>query len=60
MDSLGEKLSPQFRVIAYDLRGRGNSDKPSNGYNLAQHVTDLLGLLNALSLEKVVLLGHSF
>jgi pimeloyl-ACP methyl ester carboxylesterase len=59
MDRLGEKLSPQFRVIAYDLRGRGNSDKPSNGYNIPQHATDLLGLLDALSLDKPVLLGHS-
>ncbi len=59
MDNLGEKLSPQFRVIPYDLRGRGNSDKPSNGYNLAQHVTDLLGLFDALFLDKPVLLGHS-
>lgn len=59
MDSLGEKLSPHFRVIAYDLRGRGDSDKPQNGYNVVQHATDLLGLLNALSLDKPVLLGHS-
>ncbi len=58
-DSLGEKLSPEFRVITYDLRGRGNSGKPSDGYNLAQHVSDLLGLFDALSLEKPVLIGHS-
>ncbi len=58
-DSLGEKLSPQHRIIAYDLRGRGNSGKPGSGYNLIRHAADLQELLDALSIEKPVILGHS-
>lgn len=27
--------SPEFRFIAYDLRGRRDSDKPEQGYYLA-------------------------
>ena len=40
-DKLGEKLSPEHRLIAYDLRGRGNSGNPSTGYNIVQHAADL-------------------
>ena len=58
-DSLGESLVPEYRVIAYDLRGRGESDKPKSGYNLISHTIDLEAFLNALSLERVVLVGHS-
>jgi pimeloyl-ACP methyl ester carboxylesterase len=58
-DNLGEKLSPENRVIAYDIRGRGNSGKPLTGYNIIQHAADLHELLDALSLEHTVLLGHS-
>ncbi|MES2208267.1 MAG: alpha/beta hydrolase [Pseudomonadota bacterium] len=53
-------LSPHFRVIAPDLRGRGLSDKPESGYSMADHAADIIGLLDALGLEKVVLGGHSF
>ena len=58
-DSLGEKLSPEYRVIAYDLRGRGNSGKPLTGYNVIRHAADLQELLDVLSLERVTLVGHS-
>jgi pimeloyl-ACP methyl ester carboxylesterase len=58
-DSLGERLTPDYRIIAYDLRGRGNSSKPESGYNFIRHGADIEGFLDALSLKKVVLLGHS-
>lgn len=57
--SVADVLSPAHRVIAYDLRGRGESDKPERGYNLALHNDDLRGLLDHFSLKKVVLVGHS-
>jgi len=53
-------LSPALRVLALDLRGRGLSDKPDSGYGMAEHAADVLGLLDALGLEQVVLGGHSF
>ncbi len=53
-------LSPRFRVIAPDLRGRGRSDAPAHGYRVADHAADVLGLLDALGLDCVVLGGHSF
>ncbi len=53
-------LSPALRVLAVDLRGRGLSDKPKDGYSMADHAADIVGLLNGLKLERVVLGGHSF
>ncbi len=53
-------LSPRCRVVALDLRGRGLTDKPDSGYRMADHAADVLGLLDVLGLEQVVLGGHSF
>ena len=56
---VAEALAPSHRVIAYDLRGRGGSDKPAKDYNLAAHDRDLLGLLDHFGLERPVIMGHS-
>ncbi len=53
-------LSPRFRGVAVDLRGRGLSDKPPTGYTMAEHAADILGVLDALGAGPVVLGGHSF
>lgn len=46
-------------AIAPDLRGRGQSDKPSHGYGIPYHANDLLALCDALSLPTVHFIGHS-
>ncbi len=53
-------LSPRYRVVAPDLRGRGRTDKPVTGYTMSDHANDVLALMDALALERVVLAGHSF
>ncbi|HTI64641.1 MAG TPA: alpha/beta hydrolase [Gemmatimonadaceae bacterium] len=53
-------LSPAFRVVAPDLRGRGKSGKPATGYTMADHASDVLALMDHLGLRRVVLAGHSF
>lgn len=53
-------LSPRFRVVAPDLRGRGASDQPPAGYTMPDHAADVIALLDALKLERVALGGHSF
>jgi pimeloyl-ACP methyl ester carboxylesterase/DNA-binding SARP family transcriptional activator len=55
----GELLSPEVRVLAVDLRGHGYSDKPPSGYDVDDHVADLLQLIEALELERPIVLGHS-
>ena len=52
-------LAPEFRVLAYDLRGHGRSDLPFWGYDLATQAGDLLGLLNTLGLGRVHLVGDA-
>lgn len=52
-------LREEFCITTYDLRGHGRSDMPLTGYTTADHVKDLEGLLNALHVERVYLVGHS-
>jgi len=53
-------LPEHLRVIVPDLRGRGLSAKPETGYTKVEHAADILGLMDALDLEQVVLGGHSY
>ncbi|WP_428624056.1 alpha/beta fold hydrolase [Sedimenticola sp.] len=53
-------LVPAVRLLALDLRGRGLSDKPVSGYSLAEHAADVIGLLDKLGLDSVILGGHSY
>jgi pimeloyl-ACP methyl ester carboxylesterase len=46
-------------VIAPDLRGRGLSGKPPQGYGIAIHAGDLLALLDALNIREAHIVGHS-
>ncbi len=52
-------LSAQYRVIAVDMRGHGESAKPAHGYRIARLAADLQELLAGLELDKVTLAGHS-
>ena len=53
-------LGDVAHVLALDMRGRGESDAPATGYTMEDHAGDVLGLLDALELESVVMGGHSF
>jgi pimeloyl-ACP methyl ester carboxylesterase len=46
-------------VIAPDLRGRGLSAKPAQGYGVSFHAADLVALCDALGLGTVDMVGHS-
>lgn len=54
-----ERLAERFTVIAPDNRGTGFSDKPVEGYALANMARDIAGLLDELKISKVHLLGYS-
>ena len=51
-----------LRPIALDLRGYGDSDKPEalQEYDIQHLVGDLIGVLDALNLEKAVFVGHDW
>ena len=59
LTALGERLAPDVRFVALDLRGHGFSDKPPVGYGVEAHVEDVLQLIDALGLKRPILLGHS-
>lgn len=54
-----EGLADTYRVIAIDMRGHGDSDKPEHGYRIQRLAKDLWDVLRALDLQDVTLLGHS-
>ena len=56
---VAEQLAPEFRVLTLDLRGRGLTDRPANGYTLPELAADVAGFIEALGLKRPVLLGHS-
>lgn len=51
-----------FRVIALDQRGYGGSDAPASveAYDLEHLTGDLVGLLDALGLERAIFAGHDW
>ncbi|RFU86792.1 alpha/beta hydrolase [Streptomyces triticagri] len=54
------QLEENFRLIEYDLRGQGDSTPADGPLEWDDHINDLLGLLDALGVERAVLVGTSF
>jgi pimeloyl-ACP methyl ester carboxylesterase len=52
-------LSDRYRVIAVDMRGHGESDKPNHGYTIQRLAKDVQDLITALNLSDVTVMGHS-
>ena len=48
-----------MRVVAYDRRGHGASDKPADGYDMDTLADDLAAAFEQLDLRDAVLVGHS-
>jgi len=52
-------LAQKHTVILYDHRGHGKSDKPKGDYSVQTLADDLNGLILALKLDRVTLVGNS-
>jgi pimeloyl-ACP methyl ester carboxylesterase len=52
-------LTPQYRLLAPDLRGHGESAWSDEGYGTARYADDLGAWLHALGLARADLVGHS-
>ncbi|MGH7568745.1 MAG: alpha/beta fold hydrolase [Gemmatimonadales bacterium] len=48
-----------FRVVAFDNRGFGFSDRPPTGYTNAEYARLVVALLDSLRIPEAVLVGHS-
>jgi pimeloyl-ACP methyl ester carboxylesterase len=53
------ELSRHFKVIDYDMRGYGQSDRPVQRYDMEVWADDLAGLLDALEIERTHVHGTS-
>ncbi|MDB5242816.1 MAG: alpha/beta hydrolase fold protein [Spirosoma sp.] len=53
------QLSDDFRCIAIDLRGHGDSDSPATGYTVDDMADDILDVVQLNDVEDFVLIGHS-
>lgn len=58
-DKQAAALKGNYRVIAYDVRGHGNTNAGDSIFSIDLFVADLIGLMDNLKLEKVVLCGLS-
>lgn len=56
--ALAAALGPEWRVIAPDQRGHGDSDRAAQ-YTRAGYLADLVALLAHLGIDRTVVLGHS-
>lgn len=54
-----DALNDKFRVIAYDVRGHGNSYSGTDDFSIELFVKDLLALMDILEIEKTTLCGLS-
>lgn len=52
-------LSQGFRVVTFDNRGAGGSEKPPGPYSTPMMAADTLGLMDALGIERAHVVGHS-
>jgi pimeloyl-ACP methyl ester carboxylesterase len=53
------RLRHYFHLYLLDLRGHGQSDKPAEGYTVAQYAADVEDFLDALGVQSAVLVGSS-
>ena len=58
-DTLAPKFTGRFRAIGMTRRGFGQSERPDTGYDIPSRVSDLVGFLDALKIQKAILVGHS-
>lgn len=58
--TIGPFLARDFKVIMFDLKSHGRSDRATIGYSLESHAYDLNDLLDSLDIKQVNLLGFSY
>jgi pimeloyl-ACP methyl ester carboxylesterase len=58
-DPFARELADRYHVIAMDMRGHGDSDWARSGYRVRSMARDVHGLIDALGLGPVGLVGHS-
>jgi|SRR5579859_887726 len=57
--AVARALEADYDVIMPDARGHGQSSAPDYGYRYEDHANDVTGLIEALGLDRPILIGHS-
>ena len=52
------RLAPTYRIVAPDMPGQGDSDRPSGGYDTRTLATIVHGLLRQLGAERYFMAAH--
>jgi pimeloyl-ACP methyl ester carboxylesterase len=53
-------ISKKFKMITFDIRGTGESDRPNIPYSMQMLSEDVNGLMDFLELKKAHIVGRSF
>lgn len=56
---VAERLAGRLPLLGFDLRGRGDSDKPQGPYGMAQHARDVATAMRAMEVGPSIIMGHS-
>jgi epoxide hydrolase 4 len=49
-----------YRVVAPDLRGYNDTEKPLRGYDIPNLLRDIVGLIEAMGEQKAIIAGHDW
>lgn len=52
-------FSEHFKVITFDNRGSGKSDRPDEPYTMEMMAKDIIGLMDYLDIEKAHMMGYA-
>jgi non-heme chloroperoxidase len=58
-DDIAPRLTDRFHVYAITRRGIGASDRPATGYDPKRRAADVLEVMDALGMQKPILVGNS-
>jgi pimeloyl-ACP methyl ester carboxylesterase len=54
------EMSKRFKLVTFDLRGTGESDRPNIPYTMEMMAEDVNGLAEFLNIKKAHIIGRSF
>lgn len=59
-DSVAAAINDSFRVVQFDLPGFGESEEPPEAWNVDMYCDFFCDFMRALSIDRTVLIGHSY
>ncbi len=59
-DSVANTINSEYRVVQLDLPGFGTSDEPKEAWSVEEYSNFFCKFMEALKIEEVALIGHSY